>query len=231
MVESGFLIGEGQTLVCLGDSITEAPDGYVSVIANLIAAIYPERRIRVINAGASGNRAPDMLARLETDVLAHDPGLVTVNVGINDVWHGFYDFDKDRPIRGGGGPNGIPLDRYEVAVKSIVDQIFDRSRAQIVLVTPTVIGEDPITPEIRLLEEYVSAMECIAAESGAYLCRLHNAFAETLSWGKHHDPTYSLTTDGVHMNPVGNHLIAVAILNCLHFFDRIQESRSPVSIG
>src|ERR1044071_9041548 len=162
-----------------------------------------------------------MLARLDTDVLAHDPGLVTVNAGINDVWHGFYDFATARPIPGGGGPNGIPVDEYEAALKSIVCRIFDRTRAQVVFVTPTVIGEDPATPENRQLESYVAAMEKVAEQTGAYLCRLHNTFVETLAWGKHHDPTYSLTTDGVHMNSVGNHLIAVAILNSLHFFDRI----------
>ncbi len=38
-----FLMEQGQTLVCLGDSITQADPGYVSLMAALIAAKYPER--------------------------------------------------------------------------------------------------------------------------------------------------------------------------------------------
>jgi len=96
-----FLIEPGQILVCLGDSITQASDGYVSVMAALIGAKYPERAVRVLNAGIGGHKAPDLLARLGRDVLAHRPDWVTVNVGINDVWHGL------------NGPGGVPLDVYE----------------------------------------------------------------------------------------------------------------------
>ncbi len=98
-----FRIEQGETLVCLGDSITQSDPGYVSLLAELITARYPERGIRVINAGIGGHKAPDMLARLERDVFAHRPNWVTVNVGINDVWHGL---DT-------GGTGGVPLAVYE----------------------------------------------------------------------------------------------------------------------
>lgn len=88
----GFVIGRNAKLVCLGDSITEAADGYVSVMRHLIAAGYPERNIQVLNAGIGGNKAPDMMKRLERDVISRKPDWVTINVGINDVWHGFFDF-------------------------------------------------------------------------------------------------------------------------------------------
>ena len=83
-----FLIESGQTLVCLGDSITQAEPGYVSLMSALIAAKYPDRGIQIVNAGIGGHKAPDMRARLERDVLAHRPQWVTISVGINDVWHG-----------------------------------------------------------------------------------------------------------------------------------------------
>lgn len=216
--ESGFMIGDGQTLACLGDSITEAQDGYVTVMANLMAAVYPERRIQVINCGISGNKAPDMLTRLAADVISRDPDWVTVNVGINDVWHGFFDFEQGNPISGGGGPNGVPLTTYEPVLREIVGRLLSASRANVLLVTPTVIGEDQDAPENQVLQGYVEAMERVARETGVRLCPMRQAFQDALRRGKQADPTYSLTMDGVHMNTVGNHVMAVTILRSLAFF-------------
>lgn len=214
----GFLLQTGQKLVCVGDSITEAPDGYVSVMARMIAAAYPERAITVVNRGVSGNRVPDMYARLERDVIAEKPDWVTVNVGVNDVWHGFFDFDANVEIPEGGGPNGVPLKEYEETLVRLVQTLQERTHAGIILVTPTVIGEDPFTPANRMLEGYVEAMERTASALGVGICPMHSVFVETLARGKAVNPGFTLTTDGVHMNAVGNMLMAIALLRTLGFF-------------
>ncbi len=216
--QSGFLLGVGQTLVCLGDSITEAGDGYVTIIANLIAAVYPERRIHVVNAGVGGHRVTDMRARLRRDVMSHDPDWVTVSVGINDVWHGFHQGSSDTYLPGGGGPNGIPLDLYEATLKELVAALMDGSRGRVVLVSPTIIGEDLEGPENRMLDHYAAAMRRVSTATGALMCPMHEQFKEALLRGKRADPTYSLTTDGVHMNSVGSHVMATVLLQCLGFF-------------
>ena len=100
----GFLIREGQTLLCLGDSLTQNDQGYCTMLAVLIAAAYPERQIRVVNAGIGGNKVPDLLARLDRDVLSRRPDWATVNVGINDVWHGL------------GGKGGVSLPEYQTGL-------------------------------------------------------------------------------------------------------------------
>lgn len=199
-----FLIEPGQTLVCLGDSITQASDGYVSVMAALIGAKYPERAVRVLNAGIGGHKAPDLLARLDRDVLSHRPDWVTVNVGINDVWHGL------------NGPGGVPLDVYEPTLDSIVTQI-QSAQARVVLVTPTVIGENPDDPANHTLGLYVAAMERVGAARRTRLAPTHADFLMTLRAGQAADPNFRLTTDGVHMNPTGNARMALTILNTLNF--------------
>ncbi|MGC8668572.1 MAG: SGNH/GDSL hydrolase family protein [Chthonomonadales bacterium] len=214
----GFLLQPRQKLVCLGDSITEAPDGYVSVMARMIAAVYPERSIRVVNRGVSGNRIVDMYARLDKDVISEDPDWVTVNVGVNDVWHGFFDFEANVEIPEGGGPNGIPLPLYEDTLERLVRKLQQSTRADIVLVTPTVIGEDRRTRANRMLDDYVAAMERVGSALGVRVCPMHHAFVDALHRGKAADPGYTLTTDGVHMNPVGNVLMAVTLLRSLGFF-------------
>lgn len=216
----GFLPGRNAVIVCVGDSITEAHDGYVAVLRNLIAAGYPERNIKVVNAGVSGNKAPDMLARLERDVLPHHPQWITISVGINDVWHGFYDFDGDKEIPEGGGPNGVPVDVYESTLNRMVGVLRESTDARIVLLTPTVIGEDldnPANTANRRLADYVAAMQRVAAAQDTYLAPVHRDFVQALRAGKSVDPEYTLTTDGVHMNAIGNHVMALTILATLGF--------------
>jgi Lysophospholipase L1 and related esterases len=217
----GFLVQAGQKLVCVGDSITEAADGYVTVMARMIAAVYPERGVRVVNRGVSGNRVRDMYARLERDVIAEQPDWVTVNVGVNDVWHGFFDFEANVEIPEGGGPNGIPLGEYEDTLRRLVQMLLEKTSAGIVLVTPTVIGEDPHTRANRMLDDYVAVMERVGVELGVRVCPMHHAFVDALRRGKSADAGYTLTTDGVHMNAVGNMLMAITLLRTLGFFQGV----------
>jgi len=218
--EFGFLLGKNSTLVCLGDSITEAQDGYVKVVENMIHAGYPERNVRVVNSGIGGHKAPDMLARLQRDVIAHKPNVVTINVGINDVWHGFRGWEPPQDYPAGDGPNGVPLDVYEATVGLIVDTLREGTDAEIVLVTPTVIGEDVDNPDNRanaLLAQYVAAMQRVAASRHTHLAPAHDDFVQAIRAGRSANPAFQLTTDGVHMNAVGNHVMALTVLATLGF--------------
>lgn len=199
-------ITRGQTLVCLGDSITQADPGYVSLLAALIAAKYPERGIHVVNAGIGGHKAPDMRERLQRDVLARGPDWVTVNVGINDVWHGM-----------DGGTGGVPLDVYERDVTEIVQTIQAETTAQIVLVPPTVIGEDVEDPANKLLGQYVALMEQVARRCRTHLAPAHADFLRALRAGQAASPDFRMTTDGVHLNAVGNARLALTILETLDY--------------
>ena len=200
-----FRIEQGQTLVCLGDSITQADPGYVSLMAALIAARYPDRAIRVLNSGIGGHKAPDMQARLARDVVAHRPDWVTINVGINDVWHGL------------DGPGGVPLDVYEPTVEAMVRTLQRETAAQVVLVTPTLIGENPGDFANQLLAGYVAAMEQVAARCGTLLAPAHADFLMTLNAGQAAAPDFRMTTDGVHLNTIGNARLALTILETLDF--------------
>lgn len=218
--EYGFLLGKNATLVCLGDSITESPTGYVTVVRNLIAAGYPERNIRVVNAGIGGNRVTDMAARLERDVIALKPNCVTINVGVNDVWHSFREWNPEREIPDGSGSNGVPLDTYEEVLGMMVDVLRESSDAEVVLLTPTVIGEDVDNPDNLAnarLEQYVAAMRRIAESRQTYLAPTHEDFVMAIRAGCSVNPDFRLTTDGVHNNPVGDHVMALSVLATLGF--------------
>jgi len=85
--ESKFL--DEDTVCFLGNSITEG-GAYHTFINLFYLTRFPEKNIHIINCGIAGNRADQGIARLQTDVLIHNPDVVTVMFGMNDVGSTIY---------------------------------------------------------------------------------------------------------------------------------------------
>ncbi|MCA9319853.1 MAG: dienelactone hydrolase family protein [Planctomycetes bacterium] len=181
-----------------GDSITQAgarPGGYVDLIAQALAALDPPTE--VIPAGISGNRVPDLLARVDEDVLAKKPSLVFVFIGINDVWHS---------TRG----KGTPIEEYKAGLHTLVRRIKE-SGADVILATPTVIGEKAAGENAldAMLDEYALASKRVALEEGVMWYDLRVPMTEHLTaFNSRNLEEGVLTTDGVHLNPAGNRFLA-----------------------
>src|SRR3989442_15766615 len=84
-------------LLFIGDSITdcgrrEDPEavgsGFVRGIRDWLRAADPANAPIVINHGVSGNKITDLQKRWQRDVIDQAPDVVSVMIGINDVWHG-----------------------------------------------------------------------------------------------------------------------------------------------
>ncbi len=204
-------------IVCLGDSITqggEGPGGYVWLLRHYLHAIYsgtPGGDIEVINAGISGHKSNDMKARFQKDVLDHKPDLVTISVGVNDVWHGFYD---NHPA--GDGPRGIPLDTYRANVDEMVTWA-QKQGAKVVILSTTVIKEELDSPENAKLVSYNAALKDIAKHRHCQFVNFQKPFHSLINAYRRETGGRELllTSDGVHMNPTGNRVMANTILTGL----------------
>ncbi|OAS20454.1 GDSL-type esterase/lipase family protein [Paenibacillus oryzisoli] len=75
--------GEAVTIVYFGGSNTRS-QGYRVMTANWLQGQYPKADIRTVNAGIDGTGSDLGCARLETDVLRHQPDLVFVEFVGND---------------------------------------------------------------------------------------------------------------------------------------------------
>ena len=92
MDRAGLLENGPITIVALGDSVTHgALDtmDYENVYWNVLRKKILEMRdyvpVNVINAGIAGTLAKDAVKRLDSQVLSHNPDLVIVCFGLNDV--------------------------------------------------------------------------------------------------------------------------------------------------
>ena len=130
-------------IIFLGDSITEAGvyDTEVGIPYNG-ELIYPnyngfitllsrnvEENIELVGKGIGGDKVSDLLTRYRDDVIKLNPDKVFIYIGINDVWHK-YDFGT-----------GSDIDLYENGLRQIISDIKDNG-AEVILCTPTVIGEN-----------------------------------------------------------------------------------------
>ncbi len=194
--------GQAQSrIIFLGDSITEAGanlGGYVTLVADSLQTL--DAGIEVMGAGISGNKVPDLLARLDEDVLAHEPTHVVIYIGINDVWHHF-EFDH---------VTGTDPETFEEGLGELIDRV-EQSGAAVLLCTPSVIGEDTESDaEVNLrLAEYAQLIRSVAQEKEVHLCDLR-ASLEAYLVDQNPDKAYDgiLTTDGVHLNAAGNRFVA-----------------------
>ncbi|TWT79181.1 GDSL-like Lipase/Acylhydrolase [Planctomycetes bacterium CA13] len=92
----------GDTILFQGDSITDAGrdrrrngvndprgfgSGYPMMIASGLLRDYPANGLQIFNRGISGNKVPDLAARWQQDCIDLEPNLLSILIGVNDIWH------------------------------------------------------------------------------------------------------------------------------------------------
>ena len=75
----GFVLRQNDRIVFLGDSITEQ-QLYTNYVETYLATRYPELRLTFFNAGWGGDTSSGGTRRLERDVLALKPTVVSVTI-------------------------------------------------------------------------------------------------------------------------------------------------------
>ena len=201
---------DGSRVLFFGDSITlggVSDEGYVTLVARALRALYPDRDIEVMASGVEGDKVTDLLLRLQDDVLSRQPTHVVIYVGVNDV--------------GSLGPGEAALSRgertYAAGLEDLVVRIKEAG-AWVMLCTPGVIDEDVAVQSRtnRALERYAEAARRVAAEQDTGLCDLRREFTEHLAIRNAGGERRGiLTVDGLHLNSAGNRLVAGTMLRAL----------------
>lgn len=201
-----------------GDSITDCGrarpfgcrnsglgNGYAAYVEVALSARHPEQYIWVENTGISGNTSGQLAERFDTDVLARKPDVVTIMIGINNVWRHFdigQFFPKDLER------NDIAY--YERDLREMIEKAQDND-IQVVLLTPYFLESNKADPMRAMCDAYAEVVRRLAAEYGAALCDVQAVMDNFLD----KSTNYMLSSDRVHPNQTGHFLIAESLLKTL----------------
>ena len=192
---------KNDTLVCFGDSLTAAKDGYIKIIEDELRS----RQIKVINAGLGGDKTPTALTRLKSDVIALKPDAVSIFFGANDAAVGRGIWSDEPRIEHGA---------YKSNLIWIVHLCRLSGIKKFSISTPAGHYEgDEFVNSGGVMSSYCIGAREAADEIKSRLVPLDAAFA--LEWqlrGAEAKAGLLMTRDGVHMTPEGNRLIASTML-------------------
>lgn len=199
-----FVSQKKTKVLFFGDSITELgvkPGGYVTRVDSMCRAEGKTASFDFVGSGISGNKVYDLYLRMEEDVLAKNPDVVVIYVGVNDVWH--------KTLLG----TGTDPDKFEKFYLAILKKLKEKN-IKAILCTPAVVGEktDMSNPLDGDLNRYSNIIRELAKKSNLPLIDLRKKFIDfELANNPENKEKDILTYDRVHMNAKGNQFLADAM--------------------
>lgn len=178
-----LVAGQPIKIVAIGSSST-AGAGATSPAASYperlsveLAALFPHAKVSVINRGANGEEARDMLARFDESVLAEQPDLVIWQVGTNAVL-------RDQPLQPAGSLIHEGLARLK------------RADIDVILV------DLQYAPKVLAKKDYDGMVDLIALAAKQENVALFHRFAVMRYWNQVSHVPFStfLSPDELHMN-------------------------------
>ncbi len=213
----GLKLKDGSLFLFQGDSITDCgrdygdPEslgqGYAAMTAGVLRALYPDKGLRFINRGISGNRVTHLRDRWDADTLAHRPDALSLLVGVNDTHLSVTD------------PAQSPS---QAESQAMLRGLLERVRAQnpdtlLIMMEPFLIqsahaGAAWIQTWAMDHAERVVRYREVALAFGAVYIPLHGLFAAAYSAAR---PPVFWAEDGVHPTTPGHRLITGALLKAV----------------
>jgi lysophospholipase L1-like esterase len=192
-------------IIFFGDSLTslagqEAPKqhvtkGYVRIVRETLKEKYPDKEIEVDWVATGGHTVPDLIKRLEKDVLSKKPTIVVIQIGCNDA-------------------RRIPKDTFKSSLEDLIDRL-QKEKIQVIQCSLTSVGEkhDGTNKDDPKLDEFAEVQREIVKAKNVPLNDLRKAFVEY--WKKNNPENKGsgiLTYDGNHFNQKGMEFVAEQML-------------------
>ena len=203
-------LAAGDVVLFQGDSITDAGrsreaaaeanaqtalgSGYAWLAASGLLVRDPRRELAIFNRGISGNKVYQLRDRWDADCLALAPDLLSILIGVNDIWH-----------KRAGNYDGT-VEVYERDYR----ELLERTRSELpgvrlVICEPFVLRcgaiDDSWFPEF---DGYRAAARRVADGNGATWVGFQAMFDEAVRYA----PPEHWAPDGVHPSSAGAALMA-----------------------
>lgn len=221
----GFALGEKETIVFTGDSITAAGH-YVRYVEAYLRTRFPERVFRIVAAGRRSETLsaltepnhpgprPTLFERFDSDVVPHAPTWIVAGYGINDgIYHPFSD-ERFGCYQQGVGQLAARAQSLKSRLLLLTPPVCDLSGRGEPELAP---GEaysykKPFPDYDDVLHRYSEWLKTLRAHGGIAVADVHAAFRNHLDWRREADPAFRLQKDSIHPDATGHLLIAMAVL-------------------
>ncbi|NMA07693.1 MAG: SGNH/GDSL hydrolase family protein [Clostridiales bacterium] len=196
------ILFQGDSITDVGRNTTNGStaslgQGYPLMVTGDLGAKYPNA-FSFINRGISGNRIVDVYARIKCDIWNLSPDVLSVLIGVNDVWH----------EQNGNGVDAVRFERvYDMLVSDTIERF---PNIRMLLLEPFVLPGESTDEGWELFHTEVplraAAVRRIAAKYGQVFVPLQQMFDEACTRA----PAAHWLPDGVHPSAAGHRLIADA---------------------
>lgn len=189
-----------------GDSVTDAGRnrentalggrGYATMVSAKLGFEYPGE-YEFMNRGISGNRVVDLLARMKADIINLQPDVMSILIGVNDVWHEF------------NFQNGTGTELYEQFYNILIGEVKAAlPDIRMIIMEPFILKGTETTKYWPAIGEEVrkkaAAARRVAEKNQLEFIPLQDKFDAALKLA----PEEYWLRDGVHPSAAGHELIA-----------------------
>lgn len=204
------VIAPGDTVLFQGDSITDAGRerdgagrandqaelgrGYAWLAAASLLVSRPNDDLRIYNRGVAGDRVRQLIERFDRDALDLQPNVISLLIGVNDIWHAR------------NSASTATAKDYERELNGLLERTRDAlPDVRLVICEPFLLPcghvDETWFPEF---DRYRAAARRIAEQSSAVFVPFHEMFerATTLA------PPEHWAKDGIHPNAPGAALMS-----------------------
>lgn len=222
------ILGRNDVLLFQGDSITDAArerdpkyynitnadrlsayvdynalgSGYAMLAATQLLFRYPDKQLKILNRGVSGDKVYQIAGRWQKDCLDLKPDVLSILVGVNDFWHTM-----------SNGYKGT-ADTYRKDLKALLERTKESvPGARFIVGEPFALkGIEAVTDAwYPGFDEYRTIAGDLAREFDAVFIPYQKVFDEALKVA----PASYWSFDGVHPSIPGNMLMSTAWLKAV----------------
>lgn len=198
------IVFQGDSITDVGrnrDNIMEPGMGYPLLVSAELGYKYPGE-YKFINEGVSGDRVVDVYARIRRDIINNNPDILTILIGVNDVWHEL-----------GEEPNGIDNEKYFRIYCDLIEEVKRMCpKCEIYILEPFLLKASATQAKWNVFRREVekraqSAKKC-AEKFGLTFIPLQEDFDKACEKA----PASYWLSDGVHPTFAGHELIAKKLI-------------------
>ena len=193
-----------------GDSVTDTGrdrsdphdmgNGYPRYASAMMQDSFSDKEFEFVNLGISGNRTEHLVERLEADFIEIQPDIVSILIGVNDVWHHY--------------SHGIETsdEQFEKNYRVVLDALKTRTNARILMIQPFLL--ETVDPAKQAYTEELARKQAIVKQLADEYADAYLPLDEILHRETEEEPAY-YAADGVHPTPDGACYIGEAYLGAI----------------